>query len=248
MKKHFLTLCLSALMLSLCAATTYNPSESPNPNTNAENPAFCLQTPLFKAVANKNDVFPANCDTMGIAWGDLNKDGIQDVVIVATPRLPEKMQTRDDGFVYNFNSPVMGIYFGTKDGKLKLYKEYNNTIPGNEDESYFVELEMDITDKGVLTLRISNFYTAGSTNNEYAKYLYRYQNNDFFLIGADTGSMSRFTGENETVSVNYLTNKKQTIVSDLFDDSVKPKETWTSIPKKPLEKLGAKLLDAWFEH
>ena len=38
------------------------------------------------------------------AQGDLNKDGIKDLVVLAKPNFKENMQTRDDGYEYNFNS------------------------------------------------------------------------------------------------------------------------------------------------
>ena len=37
------------------------------------------------------------------AAGDLNKDGIKDLVVLAKPNFKENMQTRDDGYEYNFN-------------------------------------------------------------------------------------------------------------------------------------------------
>ena len=243
MKKLALILSFSALTLGLFAVMSCNSSSNQQQQNPTDQPAEEPQTTLFKAVATESDVFPANCDTMSIAWGDLNKDGINDVVVVATPRITENMMIRDDGYEYNFNSPVMGIYFGTKDGKLSLYKEYENTIPGAEDEFCFIELKSDISDTGVLSFNIESFYSAGSTNTDYNIFRYRYQDDDFYLIGADTGALSRYSGESEEVSFNYLTHKKQTIVSNVFDESVEPKETWEAIPEEPLEKLGARLLD-----
>lgn len=242
MKKLTTILSITTLTLSIFAVMSCNSSNSQGQQNPTEQPAEEPQTVLFKAVATENEVFPANCDTMGFAWGDLNQDGLKDAVVVSIPRIAENMMTRDDGYEYNFNSPVMGIYFGTKDGKLNLYKEYENTIPATEDEFCFIELGMEISDKGVLVLNIEHFYSAGSTNTDYNTYRYRYQDGDFYLIGTDTGALSRYSGENETVSINYLTHKKQTIVSDVFDESVEPKETWEEIPDEPLEKLGATVL------
>lgn len=243
MKKLALILSFSALTLGLFAVMSCNSSNNQKQQTPTEQPAEEPQTILFKAVATENEIFPANCDTMGVAWGDLNMDGIKDVVVVATPRIAENMTTRDDGYEYNFNSPVMGIYFGTKDGKMSLFKEYENTIPGTEDEFCFIDLEMNISDQGVLSLRIETFYSAGSTNTDYNTFRYRYQDGDFYLIGADTGALSRYSGESETISINYLTHKKQIIVENVFDESVEPKETWEAIPEEPLEKLGARVLN-----
>lgn len=243
MKKLTTILSFTALTLGLFAVMSCNSSNSQGQQNTIDQLIDHPQTTLFKAVATESEVFPANCDTMSFAWGDLNQDGLMDVVVVAKPRIADNMMTRDDGYEYNFNSPVMGIYFGTKDGKMSLFKEYENTIPGTEDEFCFIDLEMNISDQGVLSLRIETFYSAGSTNTDYNTFRYRYQEGDFYLIGADTGALSRYSGESETISINYLTHKKQIIVENVFDESVEPKETWEAIPEEPLEKLGARVLN-----
>ena len=198
---------------------------------------------LFKASgASVEDVIPPDCDSI-VVEGDLNKDGFKDVVIIATPRYPENMQTRDDGYVYNFNKPVMAVYFGSEDGKYTLFKQYFNTIPGTEDEYQSVDIELSINDKGVMRISPSYFNSMGSADSDASVYVFRFQNGDFYLIGKDTKSFSRYSGESTEVSENYLTHKRQTIISNMFDDNVKPKETWTKIPADPLEKLGAKMLE-----
>lgn len=198
---------------------------------------------LFKASgASVVDVVPADCDSI-VVEGDLNKDGFKDVVIIATPRNPENMQTRDDGYVYNFNKPVMAVYFGNESGTYSLFKQYFNTIPGCEDEYQSVDIDLRINDKGVMRISPSYFNSAGSSDSDASVYVFRFQNGDFYLIGKDTKSFSRYSGESTEVSENYLTHKRQTIISNMFDDSVKPKETWTKIPADPLEKLGAKMLE-----
>ncbi len=197
---------------------------------------------LFKASgASVVDVVPADCDSI-VVEGDLNKDGFKDVVIIATPRNSENMQTRDDGYVYNFNKPVMAVYFGSESGTYSLFKQYFNTIPGQEDEYQSVDIDLRINDKGVMRISPSYFNSAGSSDSDASVYVFRFQNGDFYLIGKDTKSFSRYSGESTEVSENYLTHKRQTIISNMFDESVKPKETWTKIPADPLEKLGAKML------
>ena len=51
------------------------------------------------------DVVPNGWESI-FKTGDLNNDGIADLVVVATPCDKDKMQTRDDGYVYNFNQPL----------------------------------------------------------------------------------------------------------------------------------------------
>jgi len=174
-------------------------------------------------------------------FGDLNKDEIKDKVVIETPRNKEKMLIREsDGYEFNFNQPILKIYFG--DGTdYKLYKTYKNVIPHPESEDECVDLEVSITERGVLRIYYSLFYSMGSYGTSNHTYLYRYQNDDFYLIGEDHTESSRNTGDYENVSINYLTHKKQVKAGNNFDDK-KPTEKWSSIPNKSLEKLGTRIL------
>ena len=182
------------------------------------------------------------------ATGDLNKDGIADLVVIATPDNKEHMHTRDDGYVYNFNPPILAIYWGQSDGTFSLYQQYTDIIPHSTDEYIFVEVEPSITDRGVIKFSTSSFASAGSWSNGSSTLLFRYQNGDFYLIGYDTHSMARNTGVAETHSYNYLTHKKQVETSNAFDDSVPKREKWSRIPNKPLKKLGSFSFDSHTEN
>lgn len=201
----------------------------------------CTSTALFKPTGE--DVFPKDCDTVCFVQGDLNKDDIQDLVLVATPRDPENMMVRDDGYEYNFNKPVLAVYFGKADGTYSLFNEYPYTIPGAEDEFTFVTVESEITAKGVLKLFVEYFNSAGSSENDNNTYLFRFQDGDFYLIGSDSEASSRYSGEAVKVSRNYLTKRQSTTTYNMFDDKVKPTETWTDLPDEPLEKLGERMLN-----
>ena len=175
------------------------------------------------------------------AQGDLNKDGLPDLVVVATPDYVENLKTRDDGYVYNFNQPILAIYFGTAQGQLQLWRQYDDVIPADESENCSHEVNVEITGQGALRIAISLFCSAGSYGTSVDTYTYRYQNSDFFLIGMDNEEMRRNTGENTVVSENYLTWKRQVKTSNVFDEHIPSTEKWSRIPKKPLEKLGTGL-------
>lgn len=108
------------------------------------------------------------------------------------------------------------------------------------------EISMSVNAKGVIRISVGMFCSAGGTEVPNTEYVYRYQNNDFFLIGKDYGSFSRYSGEAEKVSENYLTHKKHTITYNMFEKGDE-KEKWSTLPSKPLEKLGAKLLEPFCE-
>ena len=158
------------------------------------------------------------------AEGDLNKDGLSDLVVYVQSGL--------------------SIYFATPSGDYELWKQYNDILPVDEEgDDLMIDLELSITDRGALKIEIGSFASAGTsyvTNNNYT---YRFQNGDFYKIGEEQHSMSRMTGDDKTVSTNYLTHKRQVVILNAFDETIKPKETWTSIPKTALRRLGEDQLD-----
>ena len=173
--------------------------------------------------------------------GDLNKDGIADVAVMSRPNFKEKIVTREDGYEYNFNQPVFAIYFGTTDGQLKLWKEYGELLPADDNMDCMNNFSFEVTNRGVLNITIQPECTQGSFFSNISRYSYRFQNGDFFLIGKEIESIQRNTGEVELVSENYLTWKRQVKKSN-FSEDTPPIEKWTRLSKRPLEKLGEHLL------
>ena len=170
------------------------------------------------------------------AQGDLNKDGIMDLVVVATPDYEENTLTREDGYVYNFNQPILAIYFGTDQG-LQQWKRYDKVMPADESENCHHDIGLEITSRGTLRISIQLFCSMGSYGMSTDTYTYRYQDSDFHLIGMEQEEMMRNTGECTTVSENYLTWKRQVVKSNIAETE-SATEKWSKLPKKPLEKLG----------
>ena len=188
-----------------------------------------------------DDLVPAGWEHTE-ATGDLNKDGIVDLVVVATPDFKENTKTRDDGYVYNFNQPLLAVYFGTAEGKMQLWRQYDQVVPARPDEYVSIDVSLTITEKGVLRISLETFASMGGWGTEHSNFSFRYQDGDFYLIGKEYHSMSRNTGDMETTSENYLTWRRQVVTENAFEDSNVPrKETWTKLPKKLLEKLGKPL-------
>ena len=172
--------------------------------------------------------------------GDMNGDGFPDLVIIATPCSKAKMKTRDDGYVYNFNQPVLAIYWGDKNGNYKLFKQYDNVIPAREDEFLAITPSLEITKSGSLQIDLEFFATAGSYTQPTTTHVFRYQNGDFMLIGKDVVELERTTGKTVTTSDNYLT-RKRTVVTDRPKRKAITKRS--RLPKRALKPLGFNLDD-----
>lgn len=176
-----------------------------------------------------------------LVTGDLNKDGISDQVKIVTPHDTANIEVRDfDGYEYNYNQPIMTISFDDGKGGFTPYKIYNNVIPHPENEAECVDVDVIITERGTLLIGYNLFYSMGGWSAIDASYTYRYQNDDFYLIGAEETETIRNTGKSTTVSNNYLTRKQQTL--KLNAEGKKTNETWKKLPAKPLEKLGTRNL------
>lgn len=174
------------------------------------------------------------------AKGDLDGDGIADLAIIATPDFKQHLKVREDGYVYNFNQPILAIYRGNAKGGYSLWKRYDKAVAGNENEYNFISHSLSINSRKVLKIGIEHFSSAGSYTNNSSDYLFRYQNGDFFLIGEDTEEMSRNTGKIVIVSKNYLTGKQCRTVSGAFVDSnIRPSEKWSTFKRTPLRPLGS---------
>lgn len=185
------------------------------------------------------DIVPSGWESM-FKTGDLNADGIADLVLIATPCNKEKMKTRDDGYVYNFNEPILAIYWGDKKGDFKLFKQYDDVIPEREDEFISITPALDIDKNGALKIMLEFFASAGSYTQPTSTHVFRYQNGDFFLIEKDVVELERTTGKTVTTSDNYLTHKR-TVITERPKRKAKTKRI--RLPKAALKPLGFELDD-----
>ncbi len=186
---------------------------------------------------NAADIVPSGWEST-FKTGDLNADGIADLVLIATPCNKEKMKTRDDGYVYNFNQPILAIYWGDKKGKFKLFKQYDNVIPAREDEFLSITPSLDIDKKGGLKIDLEYFATAGSWTQPTTTHLFRYKNRDFVLVEKNVVELERTTGKTVTTSENYLT-RKRTVTTERPKRKATTKRT--RLPKNALKSLGFNL-------
>ena len=143
-----------------------------------------------------------------IAEGDINQDGIKDLVIAETD---------------NPIGGVMAVYWGTSDG-YKLYSVFNTKN----------EISISITTKGVLRIQTDERFgevfrydegsCEGFTKNVY---LLRWQNNGLYLIGGKTIHAGCGDDFAYGASFNPLTNKVITLCQDAESGKDFPEDSKT---------------------
>lgn len=190
---------------------------------------------LKKSGISAEEMLPKGWTLLASEGEDINHDYIPDLVLVALPDNKENIITREDGYVKNMNEPVVAIYFGSGG----VYHWWGSSIAIIEPESEFSSLDevsVSVSAKGVVSIGYKMFYSAGGWDVPSHKFVYRYQNDGLYLIGYDCKTFNRATFEEQTVSYNFLTHKKQTITKK--NGAKSGKEKWEKIAKEDLLEFG----------
>ncbi len=199
------------------------------------------QTKSLKASGiSAEEMLPEGWQLLAYAENDINHDYIPDLVVIALPDYQENITTREDGYQINKNDPQVAIYFG-KGGVYELQNTAIYIVEAADEFSFLDEVTASISAKGVLTIGYKMFYSAGSWDTPSHKFVYRYQNDDLYLIGYDCKTFNRATLNEEVKSYNFLTHKKQTYV--VKNGAKVGKDKWENIARKPLMEFGPNPLD-----
>lgn len=167
--------------------------------------------------------------------GDLNKDGLDDCVLIIKA-------TRKDGFVKDFKDEVVDrnrrgiiILFTEKDGYKLASKNYNCFSSENEDGGVYFSPELGVIIKDS---KLYLHYYHGRYG--YWEYCFRYQNSDFMLIGYESIGSHGPTVLGK-VSINFLTGVRYDDDNvNKYDDDAEEKfvRKVIKLKKEPLKKLS----------
>ena len=184
---------------------------------------------------------PKGWKLLEVVMADLNSDGRDDLVFVreeADPKKITKELPSKDG-VRNLNPRVLAVLLAEEGGYRKL-AEYPKLIPPAFDPMY------DMMDdrfngisvkKGILKVGFRYWASAGTWWMSMESYKFRLEAGRLRLIGSETDSFHRGSGEKDLVSTNHLTGKvKRTSGLNEFDEKEsKPKVEWETLPSsKPI--------------
>jgi hypothetical protein len=175
--------------------------------------------------------------------GDLTGDKRPEIVIVAEEQDTSKIINNDrlGNQTLNTNPRRLIILTPTAQGHRQI-KSVEGFLPSEGDlesscladplmENGGIEIK-----KGVLIVTLNYWLSCGSYGVTKDIFRFRQQGSRFRLIGKDTKSYSRSSGEGEEISINYLTGRKRettgiTIIEPDEGGAVaKPKTTWSRIP------------------
>ena len=181
-----------------------------------------------------NDFIPKGWKEILTTNGDLNRDKLEDTVIVIEKE-DKKNIKKNDGFgpeELNLNPRILLVLFKQKDGTYVLASKNDKGFiksEGNDDNPALMDTLDDIIIKNnILKIVFNYFMSAGSWWTSTNVYIFRFQNNVFELIGYESNAYMRTTGEEEGTSINFSTNKaKITTGGNIFEEKENnPKNEW----------------------
>ena len=224
--------------------------------------SFNLFALNFPKKADKiEDFIPKGWKSIIIKKGDLNKDKIDDAVLIIEKNDPKNFKKNEESYQTspeNHNPRIILVLFKDKNSKYALVAKndkgfiispgeaYESGLQNLESPDFDNDLSKSITIKNN-TLRIFTFAELTRSSGS-SIYIFRYQNNRFELIGFDNISFMRNSGEQEEFSINFSTNKiKTTTGGNMFEEKLnKPKEKWENFDIKKkyiLDEMSSDTLD-----
>lgn len=203
----------------------------------------------FPEQGNKmEDFVPKHWSAIMKVDGDLNKDSLADTALIVEQENPNNISITEYNDTLNTNPRALLVLFKQENGSYKLAAKNDKGFiePPKESSSLLDPLgEGDINIKNnTLRLRFQYFFSAGSWYITNVEYVFRYQNSHFELIGVETNSFHRATGEETIVSFNLSTNKLETTMGgNVFEEKEnnpkKETETFIYNPKPILDNMEA---------
>lgn len=183
---------------------------------------------LEKNAEKIEDFVPKNWKIVEKALGDLNGDKAVDCALVLKGN-DAKFLNKNDSLgenVFDTNPRILIILFkDTVKNRYELIEQSNTFVfvpfsPALSEPFQSVKIK-----NGVLQLDFELWQSAGSWATSQASYKFKYINQEFALIGADKTDSMRNSGDTETRSYNFLTNK-MSVTKGNFTEDVKNKPKW----------------------
>ncbi len=191
------------------------------------------------------NLIPNNWEILSTSTGDLNKDGITDLVF-AIQNTDKNNIKLNDGLgrdTINLNPRILGIYFGNKNGQFIKKLQADKFILLQDSPTMDEPFDgIEILKNGVLKIDFGFWFSAGSWSMSNHSYKFKFQHEKFDLIGYESSERHRGTGATIDYSINFLTGNmnisRMTIDENNYETIKKENKKFKLDSLKSIQSLG----------
>ncbi|WP_322550601.1 hypothetical protein [Flavobacterium psychraquaticum] len=149
-----------------------------------------------------SNFIPDDCALYEQITGDLNKDGLEDYVLIIKGTDKEKILIEENSINLNRNRRGIIILFKKEEGYELILRNLDCFSSENEEGSAYFDPELTVSIKnGNLEIKF------GHGKHGFWNYTFQHKNDDFEMIGYFMSASNGTTIKSET-TINYLTQKK----------------------------------------
>ncbi|KFE97596.1 hypothetical protein [Chryseobacterium luteum] len=227
---------LPLLMITGCSKEEKKQEPTEKSTTNVTSVTGSEKTePEVETKKKPSDFIPESYKIFSQSSGDLNKDGVEDCILIIKKVDPGNIITDESRGKLDRNRRGLIILFKKNDGYELASKNYRCFSSENEEGGAYYAPELEVyAEKEKLYIH----YAHGRYG--YWIYTFRYGKSDFELIGYDDSSN---TGPrvNSTTSINFLTRKqldRTNVNEDAESGDEVFKDTWKKLKTTKLMTLS----------
>lgn len=184
---------------------------------------------LSKYGRSITELIPLKWETLSTTKGDLNSDGIDDLVFVIKNTDTKNLQFNDGLGIdtVDLNPRILAIYFADSLGNFTKIIQSNEFILLRNSPTMDEPFDgIAIDTSGTLTIKFRFWFSAGSWYLSNHGYKFLFQNNRFELVEYTFSEMHRGTMEERDEYINFSDKIRKTVITT-FNEETEEREFFT---------------------